>query len=385
MAACPHCGRIHPEGAVFCPVTGLPFPAGRRMGFNLPAVFFGGGIALILLGLVFYFFGAPPFATLSDQPEPSPVFTPDQSVGATETTPTTAPSLTLVPTAIFTPLPSATPTPSPTPTATRPVYVTKTNVKDGALLVRVPAGSFVMGSDAGVDPYFWGAESPRHTVTITEDYWIYQTEVTNSMYEHCVAARACPLPQQKYARNMPSYYSNPAYADYPVVYVTWVSAESYCEWAGGRLPTEAQWEKAARGEQDARLFPWGDTPAIVTLANVCDIGCSETWADRGLNDGYPATAPVGSYPEGASPYGALDMAGNVWEWVFDYFQPTYPNGEAVDPLGPASSRHRGIRGGGYSNPPAGVRAVQRDGVRPDLSLETLGFRCVIKTGQLGSQ
>jgi eukaryotic-like serine/threonine-protein kinase len=221
-----------------------------------------------------------------------------------------------------------------------------------------------MGSDPAQDPYWWGAESPQHKVTL-DAFWIYQDEVTNAMYQACVAAKACPLPQLKKSRTRSSYYDDPQFAGYPVIYVTYVSASAYCQWAGGRLPYEAEWEKAARGDQDLRLFPWGNSPAGPQQANTSASGSGDTM-------------PAGSFPEGASPYGVLDMAGNVWEWVFDYFQPGYSAKDVTNPIGPASSRTRVMRGGGFANPAAGVRIVQRDGVNPNQGLDTLGFRCVVE-------
>lgn len=285
------------------------------------------------------------------------------------------------PIATRTPTHTPTPTPTNTPTATgtpTPAFVTSINPKDNAPLVFVAGGEFLMGSDPSHDPYFWGAESPERNVNV-DAFWIYQHEVTNGMYMACVAERACPRVQQTYSRTRHTYYGDPRFDDFPVIYVNHLSAQAYCVWAGGRLPREAEWEKAARGK-DGRLFPWGWEPATSEQANFCDRGCEGLISDSSMNDGFPDTAPVGSFPAGISPYGAYDMAGNVWEWVQDYFQPTYPRGDLDNPVGPASSRHRVIRGGSWSNPSAGVRIVQRDGVRPDLSLDTLGFRCVVEEG-----
>jgi len=276
-------------------------------------------------------------------------------------------------------LPSPTPTTTPSPTPTEVRFTTRSNPKDGAGMVFVEAGPFLMGSDAEHDPYFWGAESPRFSVQV-DDFWIYQTEVTNAMYRACVRAKACPIPQKDASRSRKKYHTDPLYDDYPVIFVDYTMATAYCGWAGARLPTEAQWEKAARGT-DGRLFPWGSAPAEADQANFCDANCVEQLATRGKDDGYADTAPVGSYPAGVSPYGALDMAGNVWEWVRDWFVPGYNVRLNDNPLGPASSRHRGIRGGSWANPAEGMRAVLRDGVRPDLALDALGFRCAVEAGR----
>ncbi len=281
------------------------------------------------------------------------------------------------------PRPTATrrPTPSPLPTATpvpvnQPLEV-KTTPRDGAEIVLVPEGEFLMGSDPGNDPYFWGAEAPSHVVTVNT-FWIYRTEVTNAMYQACVADHACPLPDQSYAVMTKTYYGAPAYADYPVIYVTYTDALAYCRWAGGRLPTEAEWEKAARGT-DGILFPWGNRPPDARRANLCDRACARgEERENGFTDGYPGPAPVGSFPTGASPYGAFDMAGNVWEWTSDWFQAAYYQKSPYNnPRGPTSGSRRVIRGGGWNNPAGGVRTVARASMPPAESRDTIGFRCVI--------
>jgi formylglycine-generating enzyme required for sulfatase activity len=237
---------------------------------------------------------------------------------------------------------------------------TEQNPKDGAELVFVPAGEFLMGSDPGADPYFYGAEGPSHRVYL-DDFWIYRTEVTNAMYQQCAEAQACPRPDSYASNTRQEYYANPDYADYPVVYVSWEDAGSYCRWAGARLPTEAEWEKAARGT-DGRLFPWGN---------------GEPQPDHG-NYGSNDTEPVGSYPDGASPYGTLDMAGNVIEWVFDYFHETYYQvSPEENPLGPASGNTRVYRGGAYHNLAEALRVVMRGSRGARQSQPDIGFRCAV--------
>ncbi len=238
------------------------------------------------------------------------------------------------------------------------------NSKDGAKLILIPGGEFVMGSTPDNDPYFWGAESPPHNVYVS-DYYIYETEVTNNMYESCVKEKACPRPDWKNSRTHKEYYGNPDFGNYPVVLVSWMQAVSYCQWAGGRLPSEAEWEKAARGT-DQRLFPWGNSLST-GQANYCGDVCS--------ND----TLPVGQFLNGASPYGVLDMAGNVWEWVNDYFNSGYYNNSPrEDPPGPASGTRKVIRGGAWHNPAEGIRVVARSSLTPNNALDTVGFRCVIE-------
>ncbi len=269
------------------------------------------------------------------------------------------------------PIPSATATPSIL------AAEIKINEKDQAEIVLIPAGDFLMGSDEDTDPYYWGAEGPSHRVFL-DGYWIYRNEVTNGMYQACVSAGACPRPQSKESRTRESYYGNPDYDNYPVLNITYMSALSYCRWIGGRLPTEAEWEKAARGDQDARLFPWGNTPAEGNQANFCDHGCPGEISDNDKNDGYRDTAPVGSYPDGMSLFGLYDTAGNVWEWVFDYFGPLYYEiSPEKNPRGPQSAQYRVIRGGGWNNPSYGVRVVQRAGADPNNFFDTIGFRCAL--------
>lgn len=287
-------------------------------------------------------------------------------------------TMTPKPIVTFTLSPTNTISPSPSMTFT-PTIINKviTNPRDNAIIIKIPASEFVMGSDPETDPYFWGAEGPSHHVFL-DSYWIYKHEVTNKMYAECVAEEQCPKPVYDSSETRKEYFGNPDYDDYPVINVTWIGAQSYCVWAGGKLPTEAQWEKAARGDQDQRLFPWGDTPATDTQANFCDKECPIDPRDKDKYDGYRDTAPIGSYPDGVSFYGLMDTAGNVWEWVYDYFNPGYYQvSPEKNPLGPDSSRHRVIRGGGWNNPSAGVRIVQRTGLNPSLTETTVGFRCMI--------
>ena len=205
----------------------------------------------------------------------------------------------------------------------------KTNSKDGVEIVFVPSGSFLMGSNPNDDPYFWGAEAPEHTVTLNS-FWIYRTEVTQGMYQKCVLNKSCPLPEV-ISNPVALQYGNPRFNDYPVVMVSWNDANAYCQWADARLPTEAEWEKAARGT-DGRLFPWGNDPNV----------------DGRANYSTSSPSPVGSFPEGASPYGAYDMAGNVLEWVNDFFNSSYYQYSPLDnPTGPSTGSRRIIRGGAF--------------------------------------
>lgn len=411
---CPFCGEVHPEGSRFCPRTGRSIPQPPQHKKKIPVwpwLLAAAGLLVIALGIFLVLRenwpasqpnevgGADkkPFATPAQEKkdveleapgiaaatsaapiEAPPLPTEAPQAAPPQPTDTPPPTATLPPTA--TPPPTAAPpptaTPTPAPTATQ-AFEIAVNEKDSASMVWVPPGEFIMGSDPAADPYFWGAEAPTHTVTLS-GYWIYQYEVTNAMYAACVDEKACPIPEQVKSRTRKSYYNDPQFASYPVVYVDWTSAQSYCRWAGGGLPTEAQWEKAARGE-DGRLFPWGQTLDAGNVANLCDSNCPTSPNDPGIDDTFRDTAPVGSFPNGRSPYGLYDAAGNAWEWVFDWFQETYYQVSPLeDPPGPNGGKYRVIRGGSFDNATAGQRAVVRYAVRPDIGLDTVGFRCAVQ-------
>jgi len=284
----------------------------------------------------------------------------------------------------ITPLPSITritltPSRTPTITNTSPPRIGSSIVSgvDNAVLYYVPSGDFMMGSNPNDDPYFWGAEAPAHSVYL-DDYWVYATEVTNRMYANCVESGGCNLPKQTDSSTRSNYYGNPSFADYPVIHVTWYQARDYCKWAGGRLPTEAEWEKAARGD-DRRLFPWGNQTPGSNNANICDKYCSNT-AHRAttVDDGYADTSPVMSYLAGKSPYGIYDMAGNVWEWIADWHQVGYyASSPYENPTGPTGGDRKGMRGGSWFNGVDGVRTVVRSSRKPNDHLYSIGFRCVI--------
>jgi formylglycine-generating enzyme required for sulfatase activity len=217
-------------------------------------------------------------------------------------------------------------------------------------MVFVPAGEFTMGSQ------IMPAERPIHTVNL-DAFWIDSYEVTNALYHKCVESAACQPPQNTSGGD----YDDPAHGNFPVVQVIWADADQYCHWAGKRLPTEAEWEKAARGT-DARIYPWGNTfdPALVNSA---------------YNTNLKTTA-VGSFPGGASPYGTMDMAGNVWEWVADWYDDHYYAQSPHDnPIGPITGTYKVARGGGYGGTEAVMRTSQRRTLYPDDYGGYLGFRC----------
>ena len=242
---------------------------------------------------------------------------------------------------------------------------TRTSAQDGMEIVYVPAGTFTMGLDEGQ-----ANERPENEVAL-DGFWIDRTEVTNAMYRLCMDAGVCTTPEHD------KYFPYEEFRDYPVVYVSWDQANSYCEWAGRRLPTEAEWEKAARGT-DGRIYPWGnETPSSNRLNFARQFG---------------DIMPVGSFPEGVSPYGALDMAGNAWEWVADWYDVHYYSiSPQSNPTGPEDGSFRVCRGGGWTDFKGAVRSVQRAsdmcvlkdpanasyGYRRDFVDNDLSFRCVL--------
>ncbi|MBK7317916.1 bifunctional serine/threonine-protein kinase/formylglycine-generating enzyme family protein [Candidatus Villigracilis affinis] len=278
----------------------------------------------------------------------------------TEVPPTTTPSSTSIPINTTTPSvtinPTATRTPFPTATPKLDIGSTMTG-NDGMTLLYVPAGEFTMGSETGKDE-----EKPIHTIYL-DGFWIDQTEVTNQQYALCVTAGQCTSPIETDSSLRSIYYGNSEFDDYPVIYVNWNMAKTYCEWAGRRLPTEAEWEKAARG-MDERTYPWGE-----------DISCNEANYDP-KDSCFGDTTIAGNFTSGESPYGVYDMAGNVWEWVSDWYSETYYQDSPLsNPLGPDSGQYRVLRGGSFDSSTSGVRTTNRYRYEPTYTLLSIGFRC----------
>jgi len=275
--------------------------------------------------------------------------------------------------------PSPTPVPVPTPRKTRMRAV------DGQLMVQIPAGEFLMGSPPA-EPGANDDEVPQHGVYL-DTFWIDKTEITVSQYRQCELANACTPPKApgiNYRQCVEAGICTSlllgdgvTYEDVlPVVGVTWEQASDYCGWAGVRLPTEAEWEKAARGT-DGRRFPWGDTFDGSRL-NHCDRNCLMDMRDGRIDDGFRYVAPIGSYPQGASPYGVLDMSGNVWEWTADWYAPDlYTAEQRINPAGPQTGTQRVIRGGAWTHQPGSLRAARRHRDVPTTSHNYSGFRCAL--------
>jgi formylglycine-generating enzyme required for sulfatase activity len=276
--------------------------------------------------------------------------------------------------------------------------------KDGAEMVLVPAGEFIMGSAPDdiasllrLQPKANSAilkdEIPKHRVFL-EAFYIDKYEVTNVRFQQFIQATGyqtqaeqkgggkirtgaktwAQVPDATWRAPQGQGSSIAGLEAHPVVQVSWHDATAYCTWAGKRLPTEAEWEKAARGT-DGRLYPWGNE-IDGSRVNFCDLNCPFEWKETSVNDGYRSTAPVGSYEAGKSLYGAYDMAGNVWEWVADrYLANYYRRSPARNPRGPTSGTQVVLRGGSWLYAAPSFRTTERAGVPADRRNENIGLRC----------
>jgi serine/threonine-protein kinase len=299
-----------------------------------------------------------------------------------DATATSLPSSTSAPTS--TRLPSSTPTltatqlPTSTPIPTLGAGSEKISPVDGMTLLYVPAGEFLMGASED-DQSAWEDEVPQHTVYL-DPFWIDQTEVTNAMYAAFLTDRGNQREGGAYwldadsddvliVQNGDQWQPKDGYADHPVLEVTWYGARAYCDWAGRRLPSEAEWEKAARGT-DGRKRPWGNSMPTSGAE-----GCKYEWAG-GTDCGAMGPIPVGSLPLGTSPYNAMDMGGNVREWVQDLYGENYYAISVLDnPKGPSSGSYRVLRGGGWKYGNAWTRTTKRYSANPITSDNYTGFRC----------
>jgi formylglycine-generating enzyme required for sulfatase activity len=307
---------------------------------------------------------------------------------------TEVPANTVLPPATETPINTEIPPATEAPVNTEIPVLGSTRVSktDAMTQVFVPGGEFTMGGDFILTGYY--IESPVHLVFL-DPFWIDQTEVTNTMFEAFVSHSSYQTDAEKSGRSVvfdpetgkdltipgadwkhpqgpDSNLSN--LVDHPVVHVSWNDALAYCKWVGRRLPTEAEWEKAARGT-DARTFPWGNE-FDGTLLNSADVNLNVGWGNKVFDDGFQFTSPVRNYPSGASPYGVLDMSGNVWEWVNDWASESYYQSSPYsNPVGPVSGAFRVMRGGSWQDPEDGMRASFRGWVPGTKN--TIGFRCAL--------
>ena len=229
---------------------------------------------------------------------------------------------------------------------------TKTSNIDGMQQVYIPEGIFIMGNNRNPS----ANEYPEHKVYL-DAFWMDKVEVTNAMYLKCLQANICTAPVSD---NI--YYNKWIYRDHPMVYVTWDQANTYCAWANRRLPTEAEWEKAARGT-DQRIYPWGNDVPTPRLANFSDTLIHESVSSF-------------RYPLGASPYGVLNMAGNVREWIADWFDPTYYlHSPAANPKGPETGFERSLRSASYNEDGREIMITNRFRHEPQSAGLSRGFRC----------
>jgi len=248
-------------------------------------------------------------------------------------------------------------------------------VEDSGCTVDIPQGEALIGSNEmsevipGQFISYWD-ERPEHEVEI-DDFHIDLYEVTNFQYRRCVAEGDCEAPASVASRTRADYYDNPEYGGYPVIGVSYDQAEDHCEWRGGRLPTEAEWEKAAKGPSpNDQTAPWGYLEEQVDWIEDCDKG------NYGLC--LSDTARVGSYPDGISHYGLYDACGNVMEWVADWYHTSYytePEASDDDPTGPTSGRFRVLRGGNWNTGWYDCRVVRRRYADPEYTNDGIGIRC----------
>jgi formylglycine-generating enzyme required for sulfatase activity len=253
-------------------------------------------------------------------------------------------------------------------------------------LVFVPGGTFQMGSTeteiedaiylcnqhySPCNRWYYMRENPQHPVTL-DSFWFDQTEVTNAQYRRCVENGMCSAPLEC-KKGQPTYLIAEQ-SDHPVVCINWDEAQAYCHWVGGRLPTEAEWEYAFRGE-NGFIFPWGNEFDGHNL-NYCDENCDQLHADERFDDAHAQTAPVAGFPEDVSWSGVFDLGGNVSEWVADWFG-DFSSDWLSNPLGPAQGSDKMVKGCSWFFNPAYCRGAARPSVDPNTRFDYLGFRCAV--------
>ncbi|HPH98312.1 MAG TPA: formylglycine-generating enzyme family protein [Anaerolineaceae bacterium] len=265
------------------------------------------------------------------------------------------------------------------------IYTLRAEYESG--LVYIPSGSFQMGCDPAHNNGYAcpSSELPLHQVFLS-DYWIEKTEVTNAMFANFVQASGYQTDAETlgggwvwqttfwvYMNGASWQHPKGASSDLtgrmqmPVTQISYNDAQAYCNWIGRRVPTEAEWEKAARGVQDTRPYPWGEAAPVCAWVNYQDISSC-----------YGDTSNVASFPNGATPNGIMDMAGNVWEWVNDWYSPGYYSvSPGSNPTGPASGTMRLLRGGSWINNGLDIRTSKRGESAPENRYDAYGFRCAM--------
>lgn len=351
-----------PTKAYPTPVPTAPLPPPKAP--SQPYGLFGAIVAVLIAagGFGAYFLRRAP------EPRPAVVTPPPVTVAKTEPTPAKAD----LPAAAKT---SVVEKPAKAREKLPPVAVkagsVRVNKKDGQKYVWIPPGTFTMGCVPN-DPNCHNYAKPAHRVTISEGFWMAQTETTVAAYKAFAEATHRELPKT------PRFNPNWSLVDHPILNVTWDEAVAYASYAGGRLPTEAEWEYAARGGAVDTFFTWGNTPSH-DQANFGqgNNATDETGAVEG-RDKWTFTGPVASFPPNG--FGLHDMTGNVSEWCADWFSPTYyTNGPEIDPKGPERGVNRVVRGGSWKSPAKFLHLSYRWNRPPDERGTTTGFRCVLKS------
>ncbi|MEM7112996.1 MAG: bifunctional serine/threonine-protein kinase/formylglycine-generating enzyme family protein [Chloroflexota bacterium] len=335
------------------PVPPPRLPVSRRRQMERRTIF-GLSLVLIMVLGVLAAFGYVNIERPSDVTEAEATATIESAVVAALTA--------IAPTSTPIPAPTTPPTPTPAP------LITQTDSQ----MLYVPGGIFRLGNDEGErdeQPSLWVRLDP---------YYIDETEVTNGAYAQCVEAGACEPPDSPGAAYHEAYYGDPRFDDYPVIFVNWYDASDFCLWRDARLPSEAEWEKAASLDPDQAIkfrYPWGDAFDGEKL-NYCDANCPSEKANGNVNDGHRDTAPVRSYENGRSTLGVYDMAGNVMEWVSDWYSSRYyETAPDTNPLGPPEGDFKAIRGGSWLSTEEELTTTTRSSFDPTVSRTNLGFRC----------